>query len=269
MLSQRTIEDTLKMEYSFSIIIPTFNEEATIGSLLDFLLHETEDLKVEIIVSDGGSTDLTPFEVLKRGVRFVKAPYKGRGSQLNFGASLAGNNTLYFLHADTRPPQGFIHDIMQKLDEGFDAGCYRLSFDNDHWFLKANAWFTRFDVNYFRFGDQSLFIKRECFKSIGGYRDDHLMLEDQEIIHRIKNAGSFTIIPRTTVTSARKYIENGPLRLQWVFFLVWLNYKMGKSQAQLLKLYKKKISDTKLDTQDAAIVRPLTADLYQKSYPGQ
>ncbi|HBF21058.1 MAG TPA: hypothetical protein DDW81_13240, partial [Cryomorphaceae bacterium] len=73
MLSQRTIEDTLKMEYSFSIIIPTFNEEATIGSLLDFLLHETEDLKVEIIVSDGGSTDLTPFEVLKRGVRFVKA----------------------------------------------------------------------------------------------------------------------------------------------------------------------------------------------------
>ncbi|MGB0175714.1 MAG: TIGR04283 family arsenosugar biosynthesis glycosyltransferase [Owenweeksia sp.] len=252
------------MQHSFSIIIPTFNEEHFIGPLLDRLIRESEGYDVEIIVSDGGSTDLTSFEVQRRGVRFVESVSKGRGSQLNFGALLSQKEILYFLHADTFPPEGFLSDLCGKLDEGYGAGCYRLSFDQDHWFLKANAWLTRFDVNYFRFGDQSLFIRRSIFEEIGGYRNDHFMLEDQEIIPRIKKAASFVIIPRATVTSARKYMENGPVRLQWVFFIVWLNYKLGKSQAELLRLYKGKITDTKLEAEDATIVRPITPDLHQE-----
>lgn len=252
------------MDYSFSIIIPTFNEELFIGPLLDRLIHDVKNHEAEIIVSDGGSTDLTSFEVQKRGVRFVEALQKGRGRQLNFGASLAKNQILYFLHADTFPPEGFLDDLAQKLDEGYGSGCYRLSFDKDHWFLNINAWLTRFDVNYFRFGDQSLFIGRHLFEQLGGYRNDFLMLEDQEIIFRIKKITTFTIIPKATVTSARKYMENGPIRLQWVFFRVWLNYKLGKSQDELLRLYKKKITDTKLEPEDATIIRPLTPDLHQK-----
>ncbi len=256
------------MTYSFSIIIPTFNEEEFIGPLLDFLLEETRDYRTDIVVCDGGSTDLTLYEVERRGVRLLQSAQKGRGSQLNLGARSSKGEVLYFLHADTFPPTGFLHDITRKLNEGYPAGCFRLSFDWNHWFLRANAWLTRFNVNYFRFGDQSLFIQRDSFERAGGYRDDYLMLEDQEIIHRIKKRCSFAIIPRAVVTSARKYRENGPLRLQWIFLRVWLKYKSGKSQAELLEFYKQKINDHKLEKDDATIIRPLTTDLYKEPHSG-
>lgn len=46
------------------------------------------------------------------------------------------------------------------------SGCFRLPFDYEHWFLKTNCWFTRFDVNEVRFGDQSLFITKKVEKHI-------------------------------------------------------------------------------------------------------
>ncbi len=73
------------------------------------------------------------------------------------------------------------------MPKGFGSGCFRLAFDHQHWFLKANAWVTRFDVNSIRFGDQSLFVTKNVFVKSGGFREDLLMMEDQEIIHRIKD----------------------------------------------------------------------------------
>ncbi len=121
-----------------------------------------------------------------------------------------------------------------------------LSFDYQHWFLKFNCWFTRFDVDAFRFGDQSLFVTKEVFIRTGGFKEDLIVMEDQEIIQRLKKVGEFKIIRKKVITSARKYLENGIYKMQSIFFLIYFMYKLGFSQLTLLKTYKRLIKQNKL-----------------------
>jgi rSAM/selenodomain-associated transferase 2 len=230
-----------------SIIIPTFNESEqirlTIGNLK---LHDKNNQVKEILIVDGGSTDNSIQIASAAGAKTMTAPRRGRAAQMNFAASVATGDVLYFLHADTIPPPGLVEDILSSVENGFVAGCYRLSFDLDHWFLKANCWFTRFDINAVRFGDQSLFVSKAVFKAIGGFREDLYMMEDQEIIGRIKRQGQFKVMQNAVITSARKYRENGVYRMQLIFFRIWLLYYLGYSQKSLLLLHKKLIRNHKL-----------------------
>jgi len=230
-----------------SVIIPAFNEEETICETIRRIKEfDEENLVKEIIVVDGGSTDKTIETAEKEGVKAIVSPTKGRGAQMNYGASIAENKILYFLHADTIPPKKFSGDISKAITKGFTSGCYRLSFDLDHWFLKANCWFTRFNVNAVRFGDQSLFVTKNIFEKAGGFREDLLMMEDQEIIGRIKKSGKFKVMNRSVITSARKYSENGIYRIQAIFFLIWMMYYLGFSQQKLLRLHRRLIRHHKL-----------------------
>ena len=60
-----------------SIIIPAYNEESSIGLVLDALPQEKLH---EIIVVDNGSTDSTARVAQEHGARVVKEPRKGYGS---------------------------------------------------------------------------------------------------------------------------------------------------------------------------------------------
>ncbi len=160
---------------------------------------------------------------------------------MNYGASLATGDLLYFLHADSYPPAGFAAFIQNSIRSGYQSGCFRLRFDYPHWFLKVNAWFTRFDWNWVRFGDQSLFVTKEVFEKAGKFREDWVVMEDQEIIPRLKNSGKFNVCAAYITTSARKYRDNGIIWLQVVFFIIWLQSKLGYSQQQLVQTYRKLI----------------------------
>lgn len=230
-----------------SVIIPTYNEESTIQKTIERLQeNDVAKLVSQIIISDGGSTDNTISTGQKTIAKALVCPAKGRGAQMNYGASFSSNKILYFLHADSIPPPGFSTDILNAVKKGFASGCFRLSFDYDHWFLKANCWFTRFNVNVVRFGDQSLFVTKEIFEKSGGFREDFFMMEDQEIISRIKKYGKFKVLNGEVITSARKYLDNGIYRLQGIFFLIWIMYYLGFSQQKLLRLHRRLIHQHKL-----------------------
>ncbi|MVN75925.1 glycosyltransferase [Hymenobacter sp. HMF4947] len=229
-----------------SIIIPTYNE-AGIGDLLAYLQQATAgEPAPEIIVADGGSTDGTRCLARQLGATVLRCPCKGRAAQLNYGASQARGALLYFLHADSYPPAGFLADLRRAVAEGCGSGCYRLAFDHGHWFLRFSAWCTRLPFTVVRFGDQSLFVRRELFAQIGGYREDLLVMEDQEIVSRLRAQAPFRLLPRAVTTSARKYLVNGVFRLQGIFTLVVLLYKVGVSQATIVRLYRRLIRQGKL-----------------------
>ena len=230
-----------------SIIIPTYNEEENIAeTIFEIKKRDNENLISEIIVSDGQSTDKTSLVASNAGATVVISEKKGRSAQMNYGASIAKGEILYFLHADSIPPKSFTKNIVDAFKKNYVAGCFRIAFDFDHWFLKANCWFTRFDVNAVRFGDQSLFVTKDVFEKSGSFDESLLMMEDQEIIHRIKKYGKFMVMDGTVITSARKYLDNGIYRMQTIFFRIWLLYYLGYSQHDLLKLHKKLIRKTKL-----------------------
>ena len=234
-------------DLALSIIIPTFNEASCIGSLVRRLLALCgPDPALEILVADGQSTDATAALAQEAGAKVVRCPRKGRAAQLNFGAAAASGAILYFLHADSYPPVGFLQAIRQAVAAGYGCGCYRLAFDHAHWLLQVSAWFTRFDINLFRFGDQSLFVRRDVFEQAGGYSEKLLVLEDQEIIGRLRRDARFRILTGVVTTSARKYLDNGVIRLQSIFGLICVLYRFGISQPNLVRVYRALIRQDKL-----------------------
>lgn len=228
-----------------SVIIPTYNEAAGIG-LLVHSLRAHGGAELEIIVADGHSTDATIEQAEAAGARVVRSPRKGRAAQLNAGAAAATGAVLYFLHADSYPPNSFAADIRQAVGAGASSGCYRLAFDDPHWLLRLSAWCTRFDFDAVRFGDQSLFVRREVFARAGGFREELIVMEDQEIIHRLRQGGAFRLLAGAVTTSARKYRANGVVRLQAIFTLIYLLYRLGVAQTRLVQVYRALIRQDKV-----------------------
>ncbi|MEX1123358.1 MAG: TIGR04283 family arsenosugar biosynthesis glycosyltransferase [Balneolales bacterium] len=222
-----------------SVIIPVFQEEGNIGKLLHYLQQEADHPAIaEIIVVDGHSSDKTVKEARDAGVRVISASKKGRACQMNEGARLAKGSVLYFLHADTFPPETFPEDIQQAMTQKQQAGCFLLSFDDPHYLLALYSWFTRFRIKAFRFGDQSLFIAKELFERIGGFDESLIVMEDNEIFGRIMKYSSYSIIPINVITSSRKYKENGVIRLQFIYILIFSLFQLGVGQRKLKRLYK-------------------------------
>jgi len=224
-----------------SVIIPVLNEQELLGSCLQQLQEgDTEGLVTEIIVADGGSTDRTKELATTYPVTFLECK-PGRALQMNAAARLAQNDMLVFVHADTLLPHRYSTYIMQALSSGYDAGCFQLRFGHPHPLLRFYGWCTRFDVNFVRFGDQGLFVKRTLFMHLGGYREDHRVLEDNELYRRLKKASRYTILPQASTTSPRRFIEQGIIRLQLLFMSIYLLWRLGASQDQLINFYKKHV----------------------------
>lgn len=222
-----------------SIIIPTFNEEKNIGKLVTYLKRYGGDNVSDVIVIDGGSSDLTLSNADQAGASAFLSPKKGRAAQMNFGASIAKGTILYFVHADTFPPATFAHDIIKSVSMGNDLGRFRTKFDSSSFLLKMNAWLTRFDIFECYGGDQTLFMKKDFFEKINGFNDQQLIMEDYEIVVRARKKGKYAIIKKDVLVSARKYEMLSWYRVQKANVKMIRMYKSGESPALMVSTYKR------------------------------
>jgi rSAM/selenodomain-associated transferase 2 len=223
-----------------SIIIPTFNEQESISTLIGYLKNNSPT-GLEVIVVDGGSTDETVKIAEKAGAIVESSPKKGRSRQMNIGATISTNDILYFLHADTIPPSSFYYDIISAIEQGNASGCYRLSFDNNHPLLTFYSWFTKFNMDIFRFGDQSLFVSKRVFELVDGFDEELIVMEDQEIVKAIKKESNFLIFNKSVITSARKYEKIGIIKLQLIFTAIIAMYYAGIDQQKIARFYSRAI----------------------------
>ena len=222
-----------------SVIIPTYQEATRIRRLVVHLLHH-EHVK-EVIVVDAGSRDETVDEAEKGGARVFLSQKKGRSCQMNAGVFEAKGEIVYFVHADAWPPDNFSVDIIRELEKGYKAGCFRSRFMTNNKFLLANSFFTRFSGIIFRGGGQTLFITKKLFDELRGYNESLILMEEYDLIRRVKQNHDFRIIPRDVLVSTRKYDENGCIRLQMCYAVIFILFFLGIPQEHLLRLYKKLI----------------------------
>jgi rSAM/selenodomain-associated transferase 2 len=224
---------------SISIIIPAYNEEASIGPLVAYLLQNGGGKVKEVIVADGGSRDQTLTNARAAGAVVVECPQKGRSRQMNHGALMAAGDVLYFVHADTFPPVSYVADILDAVAGGYSLGRYRTKFLSSQKILRLNEWFTRFDLFVCMGGDQTLFITKSLFVSLGGF-DSHLdLMEEYEFCARARRHGKYTIMNGAALVSARKYEKNSWLAVQRANVKVIQLYKKGASQQTLVATYRR------------------------------
>lgn len=230
------------MQQKISIIIPTYNEAASIGKLICYLLKHGGKIVSEIIISDGSSTDETIAIAKQAGARVLISPQKGRAAQMNYGAANSSGDILYFVHADSFPPVSFASDIVKAVNDGYDFGRYRTKFDSNKFLLKINAWFTRFNWFICYGGDQTLFITRKLFAQSGGFKNELLIMEEYEFAERLMKQGRYKIFADATLVSARKYEGRGWLQVQLANRKAVKLFKKGASQQEIVSTYKKMLS---------------------------
>lgn len=221
----------------FSVIIPVFNEEENISARVLFLRQYGGESIKEIIVVDGRSDDSTREVAEASGAVVFECPQRSRAAQMNLGAKHATGEILYFTHADVELLASFVNDIHSALNEGHDAGCYRYVFDSKKFMLRINAWFTRFDRLMCRGGDQTLFIKRDVFQELRGFDENYTIMEDYDLIIRLRKKYSFRIIQKDVTTSARKYDTNSWLRVQVSNLTVFIMFYLKVAPDTMKRAY--------------------------------
>lgn len=218
-----------------SVIIPTLNEEAGIA---DCLTKVRRAPGVEVIVADGGSRDATVEAARRAGAKVIAAP-RGRAIQMNAGAAASQGDILLFLHADTMLPPGWEAEARRTLARpGAVAGAFTFRLDRRTAGLRfielAVAWRCRLAA--MPYGDQGLFLRRRDFMAVGGFPTLPIM-EDCELVRRLKKRGSIIVSPAPALTSARRWQKRGILTTTAFNSLVVVAFYLGYSPSLLRRLY--------------------------------
>lgn len=220
-----------------SVIIPALNEEDTILRCIEGLMNE--GCECEIIVADGGSTDRTAeFASSFEGVKVIRTE-RGRGVQMNMGASAASGDILFFLHADTIMETGWAAEMLSLLeDTSISGGAFTFSIRSLLWKYRfVEGWVKlRCKLCLLPYGDQAIFVKKQAFELMGGYKSIPLM-EDVELIERMKDTGQIVILKKKAFTSERRWSNKGLLRTAAINQVTMLLYKFGVSPEKLFRLY--------------------------------
>ena len=233
-LRRRKNDPRRKFLITFSVIVPTLNEERLIGTCIRHLRQLDPD--VEIIVADGKSDDQTVHVAGKLGA-IVARSEPGRGYQCNTGAARASGDVLLFLHADTKlPPCAFVQLRPFFQDDKVNVGVFRLALDVKHPVLNFYAMCNRLNSVLTRFGDQGIVIRTSFFHAIGGFPNWPLY-EDVRLLQKARKRTHIYLFPGTAVTSARRFVENGILRQCSRDVWYMLSYLLGVSPSRLAVKY--------------------------------
>lgn len=228
-----------------SIIVPLYNEAEQASILMRHLLQL--GCADEIIFVDASNDSLSIafidnmveqfFEF--RDVHILRSDTAGRAIQMNMGAKKATGDVLLFLHADTRLPEGVDRLVKNNLDDDCIWGRFKVGLDVDAPIFRLIADMINLRSKWFDLatGDQALFVARNVFNEIGGYKEIQLM-EDVEISRRLKKISKPALVDAYVVTSARRWQKYGVVKTIFLMWSLRLLYWCKVPVSWLARLYR-------------------------------
>ena len=223
-----------------SIIVPVLRDTPELAALLDVLEPGPLDPHVEVVVANGDASDrsLDPLRRRAVGVRWIDSE-PGRGSQMNAGARASSGRWLLFLHADARLGDGWAA-ALREADERPDivGGAFRFALASAHWAARIIERGVAIRTRWLRlpYGDQAIFVRRELFEALGGYRPVGLM-EDVDFMGRLRRRGRVWFPPVPVRVSARRWEHDGWLRRTALNLTLLVLYLAGVAPSRLARWY--------------------------------
>ena len=220
------VQITLPDKPLISVIIPTKNEEKLLEQcLVQFAAPIKNRFGIELIVSDGGSTDNT-IGIAAAYADFI-ATHEGPWRQTiaegrNRGAELAHADLLMFVNADTTIANvgQFLDRAIQRfaVDQSIAAIATRVEVDQQerrwtdiifHWYFNH---YVRI-ANWIGLGmgrGECQIVRRNAFEALGGYNPQMAAGEDFDLYHRLRSIGRVKFDSRLLVyESPRRYRKYG------------------------------------------------------------
>ncbi|MGX7108083.1 TIGR04283 family arsenosugar biosynthesis glycosyltransferase [Facklamia miroungae] len=224
------------MIIQLSVIIPVFNEIEILPETIQNF-EQWKDSDVELIFVDGGSIDGTLAYLNKHKYRVIKSS-KGRGHQLDQGVKQAQGDYLLFLHADNYFIDSPKREILKCLSQG-KIGAFKLSFTSDNWKQKCIAYGSNWRLKHRKiaFGDQGIFVRKNYYQELGGFRSLPLM-EDYDLSLRSRSKGEKMMRAEQFIhTSDRRFKEKGILKtllkMQYCQYL----FRKNASMERIMNVY--------------------------------
>lgn len=223
-----------------SIIIPVFNESAHIDACAAQLksLIVASQYSIEVIFIDGGSTDNTCHRIADHGFRVLSSD-KGRAQQMNAGAEFSRGNILAFYHVDTQVYPTLVDDIVRAAKQGVDWGRFNVHIEGDHWMFKVIAKMMNWRSKLTRVatGDQLIWVSKQVFRDINGYRVMPLM-EDVDLSKRLRKQHRMYAHSTSIITSGRRWMKYGVWKTILLMWSLRFDYWRGVDVQLLAKRYR-------------------------------
>jgi glycosyltransferase involved in cell wall biosynthesis len=218
-----------------SVIIPTLNEASTLEKMLtQFSREVVQENKIELIVSDGGSTDAT-VDIAKKRVHIVLDEVKNRkqtiGEGRNRGAHHSSGDILFFFNADVRVDDmgDYLKAMLEALrsPDAVAATCPVFVYPEqeaalDRVYHLIHNLHVRF-LNAVGFGTgrgECQVVKRDAFMSVGGYDERLAAGEDFDLYRRLATRGKIKYVgDLRAYESPRRYRRFGYFRVTLLWFL--------------------------------------------------
>lgn len=222
-----------------SVVIPTLNAERGLIRTLQCLIEPAmRGLVRDVIIADGGSTDLTLEIAEDAGCEIVRAGGT-RGNLLDAGSRAAKGPWLLFLHAETALEPGWDGEAYQFVRQGDEkrAATFRFALDDKRWAARRAelVYRLRNKVLALPYGDQGLLISKAQYERLGGYKPLNV-LEDVDLVARLKRQAGRAGLTRLTaraITSAARYHAE-------------FSFMRGLKNAAMLSLYTLGVSPERL-----------------------
>jgi glycosyltransferase involved in cell wall biosynthesis len=202
-----------------SVIVPTYNEEETIGKCLEALRNQTFK-DYEIVVADGHSRDNTVEVAKKYADRILFDEGKGAAAARNLAVKTVDSEIVAFVDGDTTVPQNWVETVDGAFKKGI-VGVGGPLLPDGGGFLDKLIFFVCADLvrrissafGSHQFSGANCAYSREAYLKVGGFREGLDMLDDIDLSMRIKNFGKEKFEPKLyAATSIRRSRQKGHLK---------------------------------------------------------
>jgi len=199
---------------AISVVIPAFNEEKYIWTVLNGLKAQTfKDF--ETIVVDGGSSDKTR-KIARTCAKVIIEPKRGIGRARNKGACAAYGKIIVFLDADTKPCSKLLETYygalqkkgviaatgpilpLEKSGKRMNLG-YRIV---SVLFVKLSILLGRPSIVGLNFA-----VRRDAFRKVGGFNNKFITYEDWDLSLRLRKAGNIRFMDDAVVQTSTRRIK--------------------------------------------------------------